>query len=295
MTRPRSSLLSSREYWFSYYSRPVLISIAILEIFIALSLILFAAIRYFRVYNVSLCYLIFVQIKQCFQNTQIDALLDFIKPEDFAMSNTEGTSIIAMKVGSSLFIPCILLLINGLIGLYPLYKEQPKPLIISNLFFSFLTLKLLFDPIISIAFELNLRNVQITDGWNNSNYRLLIAAISIITILLILINMISIIYSSSQLLKDDEISISPINLCVNIVLIVFSIISICFGVYSTANSMTKVTEWPNVNVRNAAALYGFGLREVLISSFVFLASFINGITVVTKSRNLIFGTWTLEM
>ncbi|KAE9554640.1 hypothetical protein FO519_002127 [Halicephalobus sp. NKZ332] len=265
---------------FSFrYRKPIFIAIGILQMFMAVCLFAFAIIRYKRVYN----------------NPQADILLDFLKAEDFANSNTEGTAIIAMKVGSSLFIPSILQFTSGICGLFPLYKRPPKFLIIINLLLSSLVLKLLFEPIILVAFELNLRNVQLAPLWDNSSYRLLIAVIIIISIMLLFINAASTVHAASQLINSDETESSFLDLHISMVTIVFSVISICFSIFTCKNSLTTVAEWPGLGLRNLAALYGVGLRELLISSFVFFCSIFGSFAAVIKSRSLRFGALVLQI
>ena len=200
-----------------------------------------------------------------------------------------------MKVGSTLFIPSILQFFSGICGLFPLYKRPPKFLIVINLILSSVVLKLLFEPITLLAFELNLRNVQLSPLWDDSNYRLLIAVITISTIMLFFINTASVIHAASQLIKSDDSESSFLDLHVTMVTIVFSVISICFAAYATANTLTSVAEWPGLGLRNQAALYGFGLRELLISSFVCFSSIFGGFAAVIKSRPLRFGALILQM
>lgn len=58
-------------------------------------------------------------------------MLDFLKAEDFASSNSEGTFIIAAKIGSTTVIPCLMQFFAGIAGLFPLYKTPPQFVIVS--------------------------------------------------------------------------------------------------------------------------------------------------------------------
>uniref|UniRef100_A0AC34RJV3 Uncharacterized protein n=1 Tax=Panagrolaimus sp. JU765 TaxID=591449 RepID=A0AC34RJV3_9BILA len=262
-----------------HYRKPMFIAVAILQIVMAVCLFIFAIIRYKRIYN----------------NAEADLLLDFVKAEDFASSNNEGTAIIAMKVGSCLFIPVILQFITGLCGLFPVYKRPPKFVMVINLLLSSFALKLLFEPVILVAFELNLRNVQLVLQSDDANYRLLIAVVTIIAIFLIFLNAASVVHAASQLIDADNVQSSLFDLHVNMVTIVFAIISICFSAYATANSLTNVSSWPSMGLRNQAALYGFGLRELIICSFIMFCSIFGGFAAVVKSGQLRFGSLALQI
>lgn len=102
-------------------------------------------------------------------------LLDFIKAEDYANSNQEGSIIIDMKFKSSLFIPSILQFIASAIALFPLYRRPPKfymvfknfclinkkKVQILKLVFSSIAIILWMESIYLAILSINLQNVQL--------------------------------------------------------------------------------------------------------------------------------------
>lgn len=58
-------------------------------------------------------------------------LLDFVKVEDYVASNQDGTDLIAIKLGTSIFLPAFMQLLAGFTGLYPLRRRPPKALYVS--------------------------------------------------------------------------------------------------------------------------------------------------------------------
>uniref|UniRef100_A0A7E4W4U0 TRP domain-containing protein n=1 Tax=Panagrellus redivivus TaxID=6233 RepID=A0A7E4W4U0_PANRE len=261
------------------YRKHFFISLAILQIVLAIAIFVFAVLRYKRV----------------FDNTVTDLLLDFLKAEDFASSNNEGTSIIAMKVGAAAFIPCIMQFLGGLCGLFPFFKRPPRFLVVLNLVFTAIALKQWFEPIILVIFELNLRNVQLEDAHTSAGYRLLITAIVLLTILIVFVHSAVIIHAAAQMGKKDDTHSSLFDLHVNLVTVVLSIIVVGFSAHATSNSLTDVTGWTNFGLRNQAALYGFGLRELLISGFVFFVSIFGSFAAIIHSRELRFGAMALQI
>lgn len=93
-------------------------------------------------------------------------MLDFVKVEDYVSSNQDGTDLIGIKLGTSIFLPAILQLIAGLTGLYPLKRRPPKSLYILCIIFAGFSVLFWFRPIVYAIFELNLRNIQLQTAYN---------------------------------------------------------------------------------------------------------------------------------
>uniref|UniRef100_A0AC34GNI5 Uncharacterized protein n=1 Tax=Panagrolaimus sp. ES5 TaxID=591445 RepID=A0AC34GNI5_9BILA len=268
----------SRQFSF-HYRKPIFIALAIIQIFLAVCLFIFAIIRFRRAFN----------------NPQSDLLLDFLKAEDFATTNREGTSIISTKVGSAAVIPCIMQFFAGITGLFALYKKPPQFLIVLNMIFAAFALILWFEPIILVAFELNLKNVQLQDQHRDTTYQLLIVGTSLMAFLLLFINTLSIIHAASQLPKSDETRSSLFDLHINMITIVLAVVTIGFSAYATSKSMTNVALWPRIEIRNQVALYGLGLRELLISTYIFFISIYASYIGIIKNKLLRFGSLILHM
>lgn len=109
--------------------------------------------------------------------------------------------------------------------------------------FAAFALTLWFEPIILVAFELNLRNVQLEDVHTNATYQLLIVGTILTAFLLFFINTLSIIHAASQLPKPDETRSSLFDLHINMITIVLSVVTIGFSTYATSNSMTNAGAW----------------------------------------------------
>uniref|UniRef100_A0AC35FEA2 Uncharacterized protein n=1 Tax=Panagrolaimus sp. PS1159 TaxID=55785 RepID=A0AC35FEA2_9BILA len=267
------------QHFSFHYRKPVFTALAIIQIFLAVCLFIFAIIRFRRAFN----------------NPQGDLLLDFLKAEDFATTNREGTSIITTKVGSAAIIPCIMQFFAGISGLFVLYKKPPQFAIVLNMIFASFALILWFEPIILIAFELNLKNVQLQDQHRDTTYQLLIVGTILMTFLLLFINTLSIIHAASQLPKPDETRSSLFDLHINMITIVLAVVTIGFSAYATSKSMTNVALWPRIEVRNQVALYGLGLRELLISAYVFFVSIYASYIGIIKNKLLRFGSLILHI
>lgn len=109
--------------------------------------------------------------------------------------------------------------------------------------FASFALILWFEPIILIAFELNLKNVQLQDQHRDTTYQLLIVGTILMTFLLLFINTLSIIHAASQLPKPDETRSSLFDLHINMITIVLAVVTIGFSAYATSKSMTNVALW----------------------------------------------------
>lgn len=94
------------------YRKYFIITLAIAQMLVSIGLFIFGINRYRQIFNKSF----------------IDSmtLWDFIKSEDNAKTNQEGTAIVGVKLGASIFVPAILQFLSSLTALFPLYRRPPK-------------------------------------------------------------------------------------------------------------------------------------------------------------------------
>lgn len=105
-----------------------------------------------------------------------------------------------------------------------------------------------------IAFELNLKNIQLQDQHTDAKFQLLIVGIILLTFLLFFINTLSIIHAASQLPKSNETRSSLFDLHINMITTVLALVTIGFSAYATTNSMRNVALWL-VKVENEIILW----------------------------------------
>ncbi|KAI6201873.1 hypothetical protein M3Y96_00888500 [Aphelenchoides besseyi] len=260
---------SSNKYAKYSTNKYLIVGLAILQIVVALLLMVFASFRYFRLYN----------------RNNNDSLMDFIKIEDYVTSNKDGTELIGIKMGTSIFLPAFSQLIGGFMGLYPLRRRPPKSLYILHIWFMSISVLFWFRPTFYAALELNLRNVQLHDAIDSVNYRLLIALFCIVAIDVFIVNTLLIIYASLHLMSSIRIQSHIIDFYILISTVIISALCLSLTIYSTIFTLTNVSTWTQ-SVKNMFALYGFGLRELIVCSYIFFACAFSAALTVSRRKNM---------
>uniref|UniRef100_A0A915D967 C2H2-type domain-containing protein n=1 Tax=Ditylenchus dipsaci TaxID=166011 RepID=A0A915D967_9BILA len=220
--------------------------------------------------------------------TGLDSLLDFTKAEDYANTNQEGTAIVAIKLGQAIFIPAILQFLASVVGLFPLYMRPPKFYMMLHLLFSSFSIVLWIEPIFLAALELNLRNVQLNTFYQGVNFRVLLAVIMLFSADVLLVGSFLAVYSAAQLSSNSRTNNSVVDIHINMCTLLISLACFALSCYATYNSMTKVTYWPTSS-RNLAALYGVGLRELIVSSYVLCAAIYGSCATILRLKSLRLG------
>lgn len=172
-----------------------------------------------------------------------------MKVEDYVASNKDGTDLISIKLGTSLFLPAILQFFAGFTGLYPLRRRPPKSLYVSychfyclcrnfqilNIIFSALTILFWFRPLIYAVFEVNLRNVQLENNYNSGYHWALIVVLCILALDVFIINSILLIYANSHMASSIRTLNHASDLQLSVLSIVLGILCVGCSIYSTAS------------------------------------------------------------
>uniref|UniRef100_A0A1I7SAX5 Aa_trans domain-containing protein n=1 Tax=Bursaphelenchus xylophilus TaxID=6326 RepID=A0A1I7SAX5_BURXY len=251
----------------------------VIQIFIAILLLIFAFFRFFRIFG----------------RPNGNILLDFIKAEDYAQSNQDGTEIISIKLGASLFVPCCLQLISGFSGVWPGQPRSNYGCLIVHVIFSMFAIVYWFEPITYAALELNLRNVQLENNISSLTYHILLVLLVLTALMVLVVTSLSMCNAILVLSEPCNIVHSPVDVHLGMASVILSIVCSALGVYVSASTLTSVTEWAVPSVRNIAALYGFGLRELIICSYITLATGLCSASTMIQQRNLRLAALVLQI
>ncbi|KAI6176816.1 hypothetical protein M3Y97_00839900 [Aphelenchoides bicaudatus] len=260
------------------YNKYIFACLAVIQIIVAVILLIFACFRHF----------------QLFGRPEAKVLLDFVKVEDYVASNQDGTDLIAIKLGTSIFLPAILQLLAGFTGLYHLRIRPPKALYILNIIFCSLAILFWFRPIVYAVFELNLRNVQLRNGSNETNHWLISIALFLISLDILIINSVLLIRANTCLSSSIRTPNHILDVHVSMLAIFMSVLCIVCSIYAVAYTMTNVSGWGQED-HNIASLYGFGLRELIISTYIFLITIYTCSSVVIRRKNMRQSALTLQI
>ncbi|KAI1729383.1 hypothetical protein DdX_01623 [Ditylenchus destructor] len=266
----------SRKYSVFSYRKYAVVTLAIIQLLVSVGLITFAITRYRRLLQGS-------------QQGSQNLLLDFTKAEDYAGSNQEGTSIIAIKLGSSIFVPAVLQFLCSITALlFPLYRRPPKYFMILHLMFSSFSVVLWMESTFLAALELNLRNVQLNAFYEGINFRVMVFVTALMAIDVLLVNSVLIIYAAAQLSSNAKTLNSTAIPYVNMVALLAALSSLALSAYTTASSMTNVASWPTP-IQNIAVLYGLGLRELIVTSYVLCSVIYGNVITILRHKSLRMG------
>ncbi|KAI6220080.1 hypothetical protein M3Y99_01619600 [Aphelenchoides fujianensis] len=212
----------------------VFVTLAVIQIITAILLMVFASFRYLRLYN----------------RNNTDTLMDFVKIEDYVQSNNDGTELISIKTGTSVFLPAIMQLAGGFAGLYPLRRRPPKKQLVQILHVWFMSLSILFwfRPTFYAALELNLRNVQLDDAIDSVTYRLLIALFCVVAVDVFVVNSILLIQASTHLSSAIRTQNHVTDLYVIMLSVIMSALCLSLSIYVSIYTLTNVSSWQVVTL-----------------------------------------------
>uniref|UniRef100_A0A914BW01 Pre-mRNA-splicing factor SPF27 n=1 Tax=Acrobeloides nanus TaxID=290746 RepID=A0A914BW01_9BILA len=262
------------------YRQYLFATLAILQIVVSIGMFIFAITRYSRLFT---------------QNAHSDMLFDFVKAENFVDTNQEGAEIIAIKLGSGLFLPAIFQLISGIVVLGSVYKKPPPTyLLVLCILLTIFSIVLWIEPLVLATLELNLRHIQfLSDETNIAYFRLMIVLTVLLAIDVLIVASMLLIYATAQFTHFRTIYNSIMDLHINIVTLIIATIALVLSIYSLANSMTDANKWRNSS-RNTLALYGIGLRESILTSYIFLGSLFSMLVSAMRLQTFRFSTFFIQ-
>ncbi|CAD5214245.1 unnamed protein product [Bursaphelenchus okinawaensis] len=235
----------------------------------------------------------YAQVKFFSQSNQ-NVLYDFIKAEDSAQTNQGGTEIIALKLGSSLFIPASLQLISGFSGLWPMGERGNYSCLIIHVIFSMLAIIYWFEPINYAALELNLRTEQLDSELSSLSYGVLLTLLVLGSLIVLLVTSLTMCNAILVLSEPCNVSHSHVDVHLGMATVIISVVCSALSVYVSSSTLRSVTNWVNPTLKNTV-LYGFGLRELIITIYITLATGLCSVSTMTQQRNLRLAALILQL
>ncbi|EYC15602.1 hypothetical protein Y032_0036g3239 [Ancylostoma ceylanicum] len=250
--------------------------------------------------SIGLILLAVLRLRELFQDRLLsNSLIDFEKPDGPLPLDEENESSRTLKIRSaiSVLIPAAFQCVAAVAGFWPLARENRRYYQCIHITFCSLAVLQWLPSVHAVAIELNQTFVQMHEWYQMSSYLIYVILLCAAAFGAVILPSITLCIAATQLLPySRQLKGDVIGVCLALGTALIAATVCCFSGYATSRSLTNVTQWKaSPVVANQSALYSFALKEVIVASYVLLASVFFFVSAVQRNQSLVIASAIIQI
>ncbi|KAK6740008.1 hypothetical protein RB195_008464 [Necator americanus] len=226
-----------------------------------------------------------------------NSLIDFDKPDAHLPMDDESSRTLKIRSAISVLIPAAFQCVAAIAGFWPLAKESSNRYKYIHIVFCSLAVLQWLPSVHAVAIELNQTFVQMHEWYQMSSYLIYVILLCAAAFGAIILPSITLCIAATQLLPySRQLKGDVIGVCLALGTALIAASVCCFSGYATSRSLTNVTQWKaSPVIANQSALYSFALKEVIVASYVLLASVFFFVAAVQRNQSLVIAAAIIQL